>query len=481
MPFRLPVAVPRILLTSIAYVALLTCSLAESEHGIGPFTGPEADAEAARLYNRADAYVRHVDEGQYSYAYMQFYWKRAGANIDRILRAYPSSPTAKKILADELRVGPFEHIYFKERVLPRLEEKKVGSFDAVNSAIFLYELKGNHDSPTRRDLLAQIITTLCWQKRWGEALNFPVLEEGKAWLWQIVTGMAVYKHQSLADQLIKNTAKEDLPALLDTVAHYRAFRGDPADELEKFLAQYPGNANLRAAAFSGLVRREIPIQRAVLLKLPLKGIFDGYYAVEKPDQRADLAAFLSTIPPGPALERARHDYARYLAAIGQLDEARKFADGDQLDVAVSYAKHLIDFERYQEAITLPQRFSLSPATAAAFRLQLIELLAQSGRDEEVASVRKEIPANLSTQAVYDEWRGRILSTENQLVVRERTFADIPFHDPNLLGQLVCEWSLTPNRTLRGAAPWDAIVYKFAPGFENLPPPKDQKKVEAAGR
>ena len=38
-----------------------------------------------------------------------------------------------------------------------------------------------------------------------------------------------------------------------------------------------------------------------------------------------------------------------------------------------------------------------------------------------------------------------------------------------------------NGSMRGAAPWDAIVFKFAPGFENLPPPKDKKKVEAAGR
>jgi len=31
-----------------------------------------------------------------------------------------------------------------------------------------------------------------------------------------------------------------------------------------------------------------------------------------------------------------------------------------------------------------------------------------------------------------------------------------------------DWSLTPNRSQRGATPWDAVVMKFAGGFENLP-------------
>jgi hypothetical protein len=66
-------------------------------------------------------------------------------------------------------------------------------------------------------------------------------------------------------------------------------------------------------------------------------------------------------------------------------------------------------------------------------------------------------------------------------VREFSFARLPLQDPNLTGRLICEWSLTPNRALRGAAPWDAVVFKFAPGFANLPEPKDQNKVEAAGR
>jgi hypothetical protein len=42
-----------------------------------------------------------------------------------------------------------------------------------------------------------------------------------------------------------------------------------------------------------------------------------------------------------------------------------------------------------------------------------------------------------------------------------------------------EWSLTPNRSIRGAAPWDAVVLRFLPGFDNLPLPEDDEVAAAA--
>ena len=454
-----------------------------ARHEIGPFTGTEADAEAQRLYEHANDYVNNVVEGQYSYAYIQFHWKRAGSNLDRILRAYPSSPTAKQVRTDELTVGPFKHEYFKERVLPRLEEKKVGAFDAINCAIFLYNLENNKDEPARQELLAQIITTLCRQQRWGEALAYPVLDNERAWLWQIVARMAViYRNGKIADELVRNTTPDNLPGLLTFVGEGRAFRGDTSVELEEFAAKYPGHDQLRPAMFDGLLRREVRIQRARLLKLPLNGLYDGVDAIQKPDQAVELTAFLRTIPAGPGQAHARSGYARYLAATGRIDEARTFAaPADLADLAIGYADHLVAIEEYQQALALPDSFGLSAAPAARFRLKLLELLAQAGREAELAAVKAQIPAELAGPAAYHEWRGRILCTQNQLTVREHTFAAIPLADPNLLGRLVCEWSLTPNRTLRGAAPWDAVIFKFAPGYADLPPPKDKNKVEAAGR
>jgi hypothetical protein len=71
------------------------------------------------------------------------------------------------------------------------------------------------------------------------------------------------------------------------------------------------------------------------------------------------------------------------------------------------------------------------------------------------------------------------STEDQLVAREKTFSELPITDPCVLAIAIMDWSLTPNRSQRGAAPWDSVVYKFAGGFENLPKPKSAAVSDAA--
>lgn len=467
-------------LAAFALPALFASAVAGE---IGPFTGPEADAEAARLHERANNYVNNVVEGGYSYSYVQFHWKRAGTNIDRILRAYPSSPTAALLRSGAGKVGPFTPEYFKERVLPRLEEKKVASFDAINCAIFLYNLESNQDQAGRRELLATIIRTLCRQIRWGEALGFPVLDDERPWLWrEVILQAAIYNNDKLVDELLANITSEDKPQLLAAVAHGLAFRGEALTDLDAFLKKHGETPALRAAIFSGLVRRELPIQRALALKQPLKGLYSGVDGIQKPEQTADLPAWLATLPAGSERAAADLAYAQYLAALGRLDEARRAAPaGAQADLAAAHAGWLVTTEDYEGAQKLPRALGLDGTQTDRFHLRLLELFAEYGRDQEAAAVRALIPAALGPETVYREFNGRLFSTEKQLVVREHTFSDLPLRDPNYVGRLICEWSLTPNRTLRGAAPWDAIVHKFAPGFENLPPPKDRKKMEAAGR
>jgi|GEM_PF-4580485 len=135
-------------------------------------------AEAGRLYERANDFVTNIAEGDYSYAYMQFFWKRAQSNLDRVLRVYPTTPTAQALKSGRLKIGPFETGYFKERVLPALEEKKLNAFDAVNCAIFLYNRDEQRQDQTRRAALQDILEVLSRQKRWGEALMFPGLRSG---------------------------------------------------------------------------------------------------------------------------------------------------------------------------------------------------------------------------------------------------------------------------------------------------------------
>ncbi|HVZ65792.1 MAG TPA: hypothetical protein VG936_14595 [Lacunisphaera sp.] len=448
---------------------------------IGPFTGPEADAEAARLYSRANAFVQHVTEGQYSYSYIQFHWKRASANVDRILRAYPSSPTAKEIRDGKLELGSFAPVYFKERVLPRLEEKKVASFDAVNCAIFLYGLETNKDEAARKLLLADIIETLCRQIRWGEALAFPILDNERPWLWnEVIRQTTIYRNDKLTEELLGNITADHKPELLATVAAGLGFRGESAAGLNAFLAKQGDTPALRAAILAGLTRRELPIERAKAANRPLKGLYSGVDGVQNPEQPSvDLAAWLEAIPAGADRDRANLVYARYLAALGRLDEARRLAPAAAL--AESYASHLVTVGDFEAAKKLPATFGLDATQSDAFRLALLEQLAAWGPDQDTAAVQARLPARLAAQGEFRRFRGTVTSTEKHLVLHEHTIADLPLDDPNLVGRLVCIWSLTPNRALRGAAPWDAIVYKFAPGFENLPPPKDKKKVEAAGR
>ena len=102
-----------------------------------PLDPIEDAAEAKRLYSSANDYVVNINEGPYSYDYIQFHWKLSQANIERILRVYPETPTARSLAAGQLKLGEFDLSYFKDRDLSRLEETHLAAFDAVNCAIFL--------------------------------------------------------------------------------------------------------------------------------------------------------------------------------------------------------------------------------------------------------------------------------------------------------------------------------------------------------
>lgn len=459
-------------LRRLLLLPLLALAL-HAQEGITTFTGPEADAEAARLYDRATDYVTNVVEGKYSYAYIQFHWKRAGANLDRIAHAYSSSPTAQQLAAGSLPLGPFAPDYFKTRVLPRIEEKKVAAFDAVNCAIFLYGLETNTDATGRKVLLQTIVETLCRQIRWSEALGFPVLDDERLWLWNIVVRQAAtYRNDKLANELVANAKNDDAPFrfLLSTQAEALAFRGETAETLDAFLKAYAKHADvLRPAMFRGLVRRQKHIDRAQQEKRPLKGLYDGLDGIQNPEKpAASVHDFYRQFGAQPGAE-PRADYARYYAFLGQIDAAARLASESAW--AIDAMDALANQERYPEAIALGRRHGLFA--------DLAFILARAGRNDDAQTI---VRAGGDTPAlVFAAFRGRLYSTVNRLEARENTFADIGLADPNFTGRLICEWSLTPNRALRGATPWDAVVFKFAPGFENLPEPKDKSKIAASAR
>src|ERR1700685_1150416 len=185
---------PRYRLLSILAAALALTARGQVPNLDGS-TPQVGNAEAVRLYAEANAYVTNMAEGQYSYSYLQFYWKRAQANVDRIRRVYPDPPPAAAMARGELKLGPYELGYFRERVLYNLELKQLGSFDDVNCAIFLYGLKENRSDAQRDEALERILEVLARRQRWGEALRFPVLAAHRPLLLRTIFRVAAFYDQ----------------------------------------------------------------------------------------------------------------------------------------------------------------------------------------------------------------------------------------------------------------------------------------------
>src|SRR5437867_645230 len=100
MPFR----IRPILLTILGLLAAIAAAIA-IRMLVGKTTPatPADDAEAQRLYDRANDFVANIGEDGYSYSYLQFHWKRAQANLDRILEVYPETPVGKAVQSGKLK------------------------------------------------------------------------------------------------------------------------------------------------------------------------------------------------------------------------------------------------------------------------------------------------------------------------------------------------------------------------------------------
>ena len=224
--------------------------------------------------------------------------------------------------------------------------------------------------------------------------------------------------------------------------------------------------------------------------MPLTSVMLQGGSLENPEVRDDVDAVAHQFFPHGSSDASRQ-LAEYRAALGDLAAAHRIAAAagltDLIGVHLAYLDYLAAFEKFDElAAYVPQ----TPMTADAqrqCRLQIIELLARAGR---LADSQRALQDYLRTYAAGHpamadaaelQWfRGRIQATdENQLAVRERTFADLAITDPCVMAQAIMEWSLATNRTVRGAAPWDAVVYKYGGGFVNLPEPRSRDVQRAA--
>jgi hypothetical protein len=469
---------PRLRLLSIlvAALALTARSGAANLDGSTPEAG---NAEAVRLYAEANAYVTNMAEGQYSYSYLQFYWKRAQANVDRIRRVYPDSPTAAALGRGELKLGPYELGYFRERILYNLELKQLGSFDDVNCAIFLYGLDENRSDAHRDEALERILEVLARRQRWGEAMRFPVLAIHRPLLLRSIFRIAAFYDQpAVIKKMIADTTPADREAAgFDSLlAEAQALLGKPRSELYQFVADHPDEA-VREAALRGVVERAQLIHRMEARHITTQGSIQTVHLVvqnlslrddvkavaaqlykDSPDDAEPLLtvyqASLGISPGSAALPEAHYAYMESLADSGRLDAVGTYVKDNQLK---------------------------GPARRQA-ELKAAELFAEAGRMDEAEKIRlgyASMGAEAGNEAALAEFRGRMDSTAAPLVAREHTFSDLPITDPCMMATAIMDWSLTPNRSQRGATPWDSVVTKFAGGFENLPPPKSRAVSDAA--
>jgi hypothetical protein len=434
----------------------------------------ETEAEARRLYDHANDFVSSIEEGGYSYAYLQFHWKRAQSNIDRVLRVYPNTATGRALKSSQLKIGPYELAYFKDRVLPRLEEKRIAAFDSINCAIFLAETRGEAWDEPRRQAVVRIIEALSRQKRWNEALKFPVLDSDRALKHATVFRIAArFEQQDLIKQLLAVTPKENLSQIHGILGEALALRGLPRTEIAALLDQDPSDV-VKLAVLSGMIQREVQIQRSAALRLPADRIMLIGDALKRPEVRDDVNAVAKTFfPAGNPV--ADDLLAQYRAALGEQPKAQASV-GTQL----AYLEYLSAAEKFDELSTYAAKIRLPKPVQHLVELKLIELLAQAGRVAESERLRARYAAADNTDAAtLAQFRGQMNSLEAPLTIHEKSFANLPFKDPCVLAQAMMEWSLTPNRSIRGAAPYDAVVHKFAPGFENLAAAKSTAVRDAA--
>jgi len=234
---------------------------------------------------------------------------------------------------------------------------------------------------------------------------------------------------------------------------------------------------VRTAALRGIVEREILIRRMEAHHLPQgQAIQTVHVVVQNLALRDDVQGAAAEIFKGRPGDAA--------PLLGEFEASRGVAPGADapLESHLAYLRYLADSGRLAETAGYARKAGLAGERLRGCELKAIELAAEQGQEADAERLRAAFAAggprdaNLAGLALF---RGRMDSTEVQLVARAKTFAELPITDPCVMAVAIMDWSLTPNRSQRGAAPWDAVVFKFAGGFKDLPMPKSAAVSNAA--
>ena len=319
---------------------------------------------------------------------------------------------------------------------------------------------------------------LSQQKRWAEALRFPAKENEQAFKAAAIFRVAArLEANEIVRQLLAATPKENLTATRAILGEALALRGRPRTEITQLLDEDSSDL-VKLGVLSGMIEREVAIQRAAALRTPTKNIFLAGAALQRPDVRDDVLTTARTFFPAAssASSASTELVDAYRAALGAQP-----ASSAPTSVHLAYLEYLASFEKFDELEAhLASRLPAAARQPAA--LKAIELYAKAGRETD--ALRHRAPFTRAggvdaQSAALAEFRGQIHSLEKPLTVQPNTFSDLSIADPCVLAQAIMEWSLTPNRAIRGAAPYDSVVRKFLPGFANIPAPKSDAVRDAS--
>jgi hypothetical protein len=417
-----------------------------------------------------------VKEGDYTYAYIQFYWKRAQSYTDRILRVYPNTPTGKALASGADKIGPFDLKYFRERVLYYLQGKQQAAYDGIYCSIFLYNLDEHRDDDIHSAALAGILENLARQQRFAEALRLSVLpRDERLKIETVFTVAAQYEVDDVVKQMLHSVKADERQRLLAIDGKAIALRGRPRSLLLPLLSADRSDA-LKLAILDGMVERETAIRRAQALNLPVNLVELESGGVRHEEVRDDVVKVSQTyFPNGSAA--ADELLAKYQAGLGNAP-----ALDAPIDVQDAYLDYLALAERYDDLMAYLDQTGLPGEKRNACMLRVVRRLAEGGRLTDAhryAESYGTLGQAALDQANLELFRGQMDSSVDQLIVHSDTFSSLPIKDPCVLAQAIMAWSLTKNRALRGSSPWDSVVYEFAPGFENIPQAKAKAISDAA--
>jgi hypothetical protein len=449
--------------------------------GCGKQEMPKADreTEARELYERANDYVTRINEGAYSYEYINFHYQQAMKNIDRVLTAYPDTQEAAKLRRGELKLGKYGVDYFRNTLLVQLGDMKEATETQINCAIYLHNLP-EASREASRGALALILETLCRTVRTDEALIFPALpEDQRLKMETIVRVVSREVQQGTALSLVQGAEPDVQPDLAAAYGQGVASSGMKPLYLEEFAARYPTpDKRVEVGIFKGMIDREDLIYRDVFDKIKKKREEDALKALraagkepEKPKEppvRYDVAAyFRDKFGANPPAEAAVA-YAGFLALQGKLDDARAVAGGAGepalVNVVQNYYEHLILNDRLTGRETLHRELGLTPDGVARCEARLIELLAQNARYAEAdalkADATTEFP-NFHDQFIRSRIRGVFYSRAELFYLTAKTITDLDIKDPAVCAEVLLDWYLSPNQLLKGSA-WgaDQILFKY---------------------